>query len=421
MVKARIAVIAAVSVLMAAAPAGAQEVRVRKPVTALSAGEKKQLVKAFLALKDVRSPYDARYSYYDQFVAWHVLVNSCERTKTLDHDHMEGHKGPMFLPWHREFLWRLETALREVSRNPSITLPYWDWTNPEAVDTLFSDDLLGGNGTPDGDHYVTTGPFAKNTRWKINVWNEGVANGLSNTREPWISRNFGANLPTQRPYELPTPADVEAALAKPVFDLAPYNDKSGADSFRNALEGVKPGTEGSGTLPSFVHCAPDGTHGRGPDPETDTKAMHNLVHIWVGGAPIAGVTNNGTMTVNSASPNDPAFFFHHANVDRLWALWQRAHPGQTYLPKTEAEYPANAATSPLAEFYKPDGKTAVTPQDVESIEKMGFVYAPAPTLSPRERRAAQRRMEQRLGVGRGTPSRAQVVTLCRLPGSRLAY
>jgi hypothetical protein len=26
------------------------------------------------------------------------------------------------------------------------------------------------------------------------------------------------------------------------------------------------------------------------------------------------------------SPNDPAFWLHHANVDRIWARWQRGHP-----------------------------------------------------------------------------------------------
>ncbi|MCB9760993.1 MAG: tyrosinase family protein [Alphaproteobacteria bacterium] len=25
---------------------------------------------------------------------------------------------------------------------------------------------------------------------------------------------------------------------------------------------------------------------------------------------------------SSASPNDPMFFLHHANVDRVWAAWQ---------------------------------------------------------------------------------------------------
>jgi tyrosinase len=26
------------------------------------------------------------------------------------------------------------------------------------------------------------------------------------------------------------------------------------------------------------------------------------------------------------SSNDPLFFLHHANIDRIWALWQEAHP-----------------------------------------------------------------------------------------------
>jgi tyrosinase len=42
---------------------------------------------------------------------------------------------------------------------------------------------------------------------------------------------------------------------------------------------------------------------------------HADVHVAVGG------------TMNSASsPSDPAFWLHHANIDRLWAQWQTAHP-----------------------------------------------------------------------------------------------
>jgi hypothetical protein len=29
------------------------------------------------------------------------------------------------------------------------------------------------------------------------------------------------------------------------------------------------------------------------------------------------------------SPNDPLFWLHHANVDRLWAIWQTM-PGQEW-------------------------------------------------------------------------------------------
>ena len=44
---------------------------------------------------------------------------------------------------------------------------------------------------------------------------------------------------------------------------------------------------------------------------------HNAGHAWIGG-------DMNTMS----SPRDPAFWFHHAQVDRLWAQWQEAHPGQ---------------------------------------------------------------------------------------------
>ena len=28
------------------------------------------------------------------------------------------------------------------------------------------------------------------------------------------------------------------------------------------------------------------------------------------------------------SPNDPAFWFHHAQVDRIWSLWQENNPAK---------------------------------------------------------------------------------------------
>lgn len=44
--------------------------------------------------------------------------------------------------------------------------------------------------------------------------------------------------------------------------------------------------------------------------------LHDRVHAAVGG-------NMDT----AASPSDPLFFLHHANIDRLWDQWQRLHPG----------------------------------------------------------------------------------------------
>ncbi|MEE8523366.1 MAG: tyrosinase family protein [Thermoanaerobaculia bacterium] len=40
--------------------------------------------------------------------------------------------------------------------------------------------------------------------------------------------------------------------------------------------------------------------------------VHGLGHLYVG----------GDMASGGMPPNDPMFFLHHANVDRLWAMWQ---------------------------------------------------------------------------------------------------
>ncbi len=45
--------------------------------------------------------------------------------------------------------------------------------------------------------------------------------------------------------------------------------------------------------------------------------LHNNGHNWVGGH-----------MVSMASPTDPAFWFHHAQVDRIWHLWQQKNPGK---------------------------------------------------------------------------------------------
>ena len=45
---------------------------------------------------------------------------------------------------------------------------------------------------------------------------------------------------------------------------------------------------------------------------------HNRGHGWVG----------GDMGSTSSSTNDVAFWLHHAQVDRIWALWQQSNPGE---------------------------------------------------------------------------------------------
>ena len=40
--------------------------------------------------------------------------------------------------------------------------------------------------------------------------------------------------------------------------------------------------------------------------------------------------------MTSASPNDPVFFLHHCNIDRIWAAWQARYPNAAYVPGNAA-------------------------------------------------------------------------------------
>ena len=102
-----------------------------------------------------------------------------------------------------------------------------------------------------------------------------------------------------------------------------------------------------------------------------------------------------------SSPNDPIFFMHHAQIDRIWAIWQRNHPGisnynnaaiyvgQGHGPQDnmwpwDAGASAPGAKPPQVPGADPAVAVAlvtnyadldlVTPEDVTDTEALGYVY-----------------------------------------------
>ena len=335
----------------------------RKSVTALTTTERKEFVDAVVALKKTTSPYSPSLSYYDQFVQWHKERYVCHKDEHAQSMNamLMIHTGPMFLPWHREFIRRFENALREVSGKP-ITLPYWDWTDQEAVNpnnpsAVFRDDFMGGDGIPDEQYAVTTGPFKKGA-WTLNVHPEGV------TWAPSATTYLTRRLRRDRP--LPTKAEIETVFAAAEYDVPPYSAASDqGKSFRKALEG--------NVAASPMQCGSDGWMAFEADLAPTAVAsgrttMHDMVHGWVGGVLSSSDARppiRGTMVLPT-SPNDPIFFLHHANIDRLWAAWQSTHPGKTYEPKTG--YAGNNADSAMVPFGE------VSPKRVEDINDLGYSY-----------------------------------------------
>jgi tyrosinase len=271
---------------------------IRKNVKELSATEKANYVNGVKALKTSGT--------FDSYVQTHNNAMN----HTTPNGSNAAHMGPAFLPWHREYILRLEKDIRTAIGDPNFGLPYWDWAADAALPNpkqgpVWATDFMGGEGNP-----VTTGPF-RSGQWTL--WPSGS-----------LVRAFGQSVAT-----LPTNADVTGALAVTPYDAAPWNMSSNP-SFRNKLEGWINGPQ-----------------------------LHNRVHVWVGGSMLP-------MT----SPNDPVFFLHHCNVDRLWAAWQSKNPG-LYLPTSggptghnlnDQMWPWNTATDKR------------TPADLLDHVSLGYLY-----------------------------------------------
>jgi tyrosinase len=181
---------------------------------------------------------------------------------TVD-NHNYAHMSASFLPWHRRYLLEFENALK--AHNPAVDLPYWNWTvNRSTTGAPFTADFMGGNGSG-GNGAVTTGPFAGATRWRINV----SATSSTALRRAMALRG-----------SLPIGSDVDGVMRVSTYDVSPWSSAS-SGGMRNRVEG--------GLTPN----------------------LHGRIHNWVGGH-----------MAQIDSPNDPVFFLHHCNIDRIWSRWQ---------------------------------------------------------------------------------------------------
>ncbi|KAH7303868.1 hypothetical protein B0I35DRAFT_402008 [Stachybotrys elegans] len=230
----------------------------------LEASQQQSYIDAVLCLKTKPSRTGLETSLYDDFPHVHFNLN-----KYI-------HGGAPFLPWHRYFGYVYLNALRECGYTGPGT--YWDWSLDTAGlrhSPVMSDvNGFGGDGSStrtetsqDGRtiRCVDSGPF-------------------SNLRPEYLAIDpvtmVGGGHCLWR--NLPEVSEPEAFETMSKFfgpdSLAELHTAGNWTSFAGGLEG-------------------------GP---------HGLIHACLGG------DMNPT-----TSPNEPLFFLHHAQVDRLWWLWQQ--------------------------------------------------------------------------------------------------
>ncbi len=262
---------------------------VRKSPRHLTQTERREFIDAVVALKNsqVSLPGNTTIRKYDQHVALHLGVTARLQNGVATKPPDGGHGGPGFLPWHREYLLRIEKDLQDISQVPNMAIPFWDWTDPDTTfQIIFKDDFLGEYDNS-GIVEVTNARFARNNSWKLDkrVRMRMVGDLIADPNAP--VPEFGENLVREfmAKSSLPPQETLEFLMERPNYD-----------SFRLAVEHGTP-----------LH-----------------RRTHDFMHAWVGG-----------VMRSHASPYDPIFMLNHAFIDRLWALWQAlGHHGEQHYTTT---------------------------------------------------------------------------------------
>ncbi|KAJ4412442.1 hypothetical protein N0V82_008797 [Gnomoniopsis sp. IMI 355080] len=320
-----------------------ENVIVRKEVESLSGDEMIAYTSALNCLMELPAKTPSNLApgaktRYDDWVVAHI-------NQTL-----KIHGTANFLGWHRLFTWEMEQSLRNEC-NYTGAIPYWDWTKTAKAGFNASSAFdgsatsLSGNGLPvnrsatdqiiisvnttaqvdlpvgTGGGCVTEGPFANMT---VNLGPDGLivldgvtessANGQFGYHPRCLKRDF-------TDYALQRYAN-ETSVLTLLRDMPTIWD----------FETLMQGPEGVPEL---------GVHGGG--------------HYAMGGDPGRDVY---------VSPGEPLFWSHHANIDRVWWMWQMLDP------ETRVGNVSTAIDGPLTlnNLYAPHGNGSLT-----DLQNVGFV------------------------------------------------
>ncbi|KAJ7698575.1 tyrosinase [Mycena rosella] len=243
----------------------------------LTKGQKDQYISAVKCLQALPATglVKAARTRFDDFQAAHINLT--------DEIHLVG----QFLPWHRRFLNVFEETLRSECAFKG-AIPYWDWSRDVDVFNSINNSPVfdpvtgfGGNGI-----YIPgyAGPF--NNLTNLPGWVPGTGGGCVPTG-PFASYNLSlgpGTIPTN--HCLTRAFNDEYAWALSSAQIANTTKQPTFENFRIELEG---------------------------QPITPTMKLHDGGHFAVG----------AEMLNTYSSPGDPVFYLHHANLDRIWWIWQQ--------------------------------------------------------------------------------------------------
>ncbi|KAI1108409.1 Di-copper centre-containing protein [Nemania sp. NC0429] len=281
------------------------------------------------------------------------------------------HVSILFPTWHRPYLvlyeqtlynivqyiaslWPPEDRDRVEEAAKRFRIPYWDWAvSPPAGESVLPLSI-GGSST-------------------MNVSGPNGIQSISNPLFSFAFKPFNGSIFPDSPYNqwnetkrAPHPSTDPNAVSNNSFVAASFDNH--LPSYQQRLYNL------FSNYRNYSHFSNEGWMGSNTNGTYDSiESLHDSIHTIGGGG-------WGHLAIIAYSSFDPLFFLHHANVDRIFAMWQIIH-NDTYVVPTAAVYASHTQNqgdiedtqTPLKPFFVND--TAFwTSETVRNHETFGYTY-----------------------------------------------
>ncbi|KAI2638091.1 Di-copper centre-containing protein [Xylaria nigripes] len=282
------------------------------------------------------------------------------------------HVSILFPTWHRPYLvlyeqtmynivqfiaslWPPEDLDRVQDAAKRFRVPYWDWAVSPPVGESVLPLSIGGSSTMN-----VSGP-----------------NGVQNISNPLFSftfKPFNGSIFPDSPYNkwnetkrAPHPLSDPNAISNNSYVAASFD--SHLPSYQQRLYNL------FSNYPNYTHFSNEAWMIHNNNATFDSlESLHDSVHTIGGGG-------WGHLAIIAYSAFDPLFFLHHANVDRIFAIWQAIH-NDTYVVPTAAVYASHTqkqgdiedVQTPLKPFFA-NGTSFWTSDMVRNPEVFGYTYS----------------------------------------------
>lgn len=285
------------------------------------------------------------------------------------------HDSILFPAWHRVYVALFEQEFLKIALNIAnsypasqkqtmvnaanqMRWPYWDWAAHPA------------SGLPTLPRIVTDYSVTVNAPSGQRTLNNPLFR-YDFTQQEMSSMYYGPFVNWPKTYRYPSANDGSSAS----------NTQSCINAFESARQSLQDQVYSLFTqCKDYSHFSNDDAGSSSTQCSNSLEGIHNTVHTTAGGGPSNGVSGGHMFYLPTAS-YDPLFWLHHANVDRIFAMWQRLNPNSyggsqtaphnTWTIKSGTNQDQNSALTP---FYKDSSNNFWTTAQVQDWTIFKYTY-----------------------------------------------